>query len=368
MNASFLSLYIFVNTPVQITGTPSEITLPQSEDYEYQATFGTEYWFKIENCAFSTFQITATYNSTDALTGFISIRIYDNAGSTIDTISSPSIYSAQEAEEDSIILASQIGATYFVRIAPLSVTGDTGSECTLIYTEAPADDNGDDSAGNDTAATATPLAENIIFNAYGYDVDFYTFTLEEPSQVRIDLQYRNFIDGEFILLDSRENTIQTEIEYKDLSPNIMRCLDAGTYLIKVINDAYPRITDYSICWYLYTPQPTMDDIYEDNDTFESATPILQGVTMEGINDDLDYYSIVLTEPGTIEITCVSAADEGDIDLSLFDSSYSHVYSTCREGNTEEIIYSLSSAGTYYILVYPYDADLTPYSLTWNIEP
>ncbi len=95
---------------------------------------------------------------------------------------------------------------------------------------------------------------------------------------------------------------------------------------------------------------------EPNNNFVSANPISDGAIVTGHLDQStdmdDFFSITLQAGDTIDIT-LSGRGSSDFDLELYDSSENDVDGSYRGESDEQISYSVTSSGTYYVRVYSY---------------
>lgn len=121
-----------------------------------------------------------------------------------------------------------------------------------------------------------------------------------------------------------------------------------------------------------------DDQYEENDSYETATPVepasdgfafLHGLTVCDVDDD--YFTITLDEPTTIRAEL--AFDRGiDLDLYVFSSEGELLDSAATDsGNPETLDRPISPAGTYVFVVDYFVTDIgndVDYNLTLEFVP
>lgn len=112
-------------------------------------------------------------------------------------------------------------------------------------------------------------------------------------------------------------------------------------------------------------------IYEPNEDPSMAYGPLQSKTSYTAylhENDLDFYTIDVQVLDLIEINLADIADDVDYDLALLERSADDFWvldvSEGEDTSSEKIIYSPSTTGTYYVLVFPFEGySLTePYSL------
>jgi len=107
-----------------------------------------------------------------------------------------------------------------------------------------------------------------------------------------------------------------------------------------------------------------DDSYEDNDYSQQAATISAG-THSGLyllNDD--WYKISLSVGDDITVSITFSDADGDVDLQLYNPSLSLLDGSYGVGDSEEVSATdVTTAGTYYIMVYGYQCDTNTYSMT-----
>ena len=115
-----------------------------------------------------------------------------------------------------------------------------------------------------------------------------------------------------------------------------------------------------------------DDNYEENDSRTTAYDLsnkenkwLNTIDGYGIQADDDWYKIEVTSGYQhVEIDCQFTDSEGDIDITLYNSSGTKLASSISSTDDESIKYDVSSGGIYYIRVY-YDNEGNQYNLWWD---
>jgi hypothetical protein len=141
---------------------------------------------------------------------------------------------------------------------------------------------------------------------------------------------------------------------------------SGTYYINV---TYGNAGNaYDLWW-----TDSKEDTYEQNDTWEEAwhpgydweRTSLSAIDGLGIQADDDWYRIDV-DPGTdhVQVDCQFTHADGDIDISLHDSSGTLLAVSESLTDNEFIDYTIASAGTYYIKVYKDDTE-NSYDLWWD---
>lgn len=108
-----------------------------------------------------------------------------------------------------------------------------------------------------------------------------------------------------------------------------------------------------------------DDGYEDNDDQQTAWPIQLGEQVEAVSvfSDDDVYSIELYAGMPIEITTEFTNEWGDIDLYFYDSAYNQIASSTSYTNIEQILWTVTQDGIYYVRVMLYSGVCNGYVLS-----
>lgn len=119
-------------------------------------------------------------------------------------------------------------------------------------------------------------------------------------------------------------------------------------------------------------EATNDDNYEENDTLSTAYNFssleknwLSSVNGYGIQADDDWYKISISSGyERVQIDCQFNDSEGDIDISLHNSSGTELAESNSSTNDELIDFVVPSSGTYFIRVY-YGDKGNQYDLWWD---
>lgn len=115
------------------------------------------------------------------------------------------------------------------------------------------------------------------------------------------------------------------------------------------------------------------DSYEPNNTFGSARSLSEGLQIYAHfcpGDPDDIYKISIVEIATIEIELLDVPAQTDLDLYLYDDSFTIVATSNATGKgvNELITYTPTKSGDFYIRVYPFskgDDATMPYGLEWK---
>ncbi|MEA5535204.1 clostripain-related cysteine peptidase [Crocosphaera sp. XPORK-15E] len=173
------------------------------------------------------------------------------------------------------------------------------------------------------------------------------------------------------LIDFSDSTEDTEIISLDV--------EAGTYYARVFGYAGDTNPDYqleiSVPGSKREGEDALDDQYEENDSFETATVFNKADTdtfggLKAFDDD--YYRFTLSETGQKgnEVSILFSHYKGDLDLELYrvnGEDFQFVAIADSITDNETLSLSGQAAGDYVALVYGYgDATNDDYTLTFNL--
>jgi len=185
------------------------------------------------------------------------------------------------------------------------------------------------------------------------DVDFFKFTLETRSSVKVKLS--NIPSGcnyDLKLYDDSIVQKGASTLAGNAEESIVKVLDAGTYYIKV--NSYSGYSD-SFYKIQVTSIESSPDVYETNNVKENATDISMNSPIVDSNidtyDDIDYYSFVLSSRTNIVIGLSNIPTGCNYDLELYNSSDTQKGKSQEVKNFSEAISTALDAGVYYIKVY-----------------
>ena len=113
---------------------------------------------------------------------------------------------------------------------------------------------------------------------------------------------------------------------------------------------------------------TTDDLYEDNDYRGDASAILLPFSDSSLKcNDHDWFKLTNVSAGaTINATTNFTHANGDLDLTLWNSSGIQVGLSESTNNQEGIVYTAPSTGDYYIKVYGYNGAKNSYSMSVTV--
>ena len=126
-----------------------------------------------------------------------------------------------------------------------------------------------------------------------------------------------------------------------------------------------RSTLFTILAFLLISNANAD--IEPNNNSTEATALSQGISVDGIQSDEDWYRIDVVAGKQILIDLTFTHADGNIDMELQKGGLTRAIS--ESVSDHEFIdnnISITGAGTYYIKVYGADLDSNSYTLTWTV--
>lgn len=262
-------------------------------------------------------------------------------------------------EEFSQITAYLEAGTYYASVIEHYQDADI-ENYSIRATSTPLNQLADAYEPDDSALTATPIPLDGTPQAHNIhqpdDVDWFTFTLTEESQVVLET---DGVAGDTYmrLLDAN----QYQLAYDDRSGNeefskITAYLDPGTYYVNVIEQYQDAAIDSYTISAVATSLSGFKDAYEPDNEFAAATPIALNAPPQTHSfhrpDDVDWLTFTLAEDSKVILETDGV--DGNTYLRLFDSNQSQVGYDHNGGNGYfSRLVSYLPAGTYTFSIQDY---------------
>ena len=204
------------------------------------------------------------------------------------------------------------------------------------------------------------------------DKDFYLIEVNDDEQFTIDLIYSSDAgDLDLVIYDEQRNYINSS--FTGVDSERVTISQAGTYYVEVFG--YDGAEgNYSLSAQSFSG--IAEDIYEDNDTFETAFHFgTQSSSVSGYFDDLtidkagddDYYAFTIEAQADLDVSVAFDHDKGDLDIRFLDSAGNWLVESTTTSDEEKISLKGLAAGDYYLVVYGYEgATSSSYSVTSNL--
>ena len=232
----------------------------------------------------------------------------------------------------------------------------------------------------DSVTGAIPTVSNDYFDVlsiggeYWYKISAIAFS--DLAAITITHNTGDSLTGfvELAVFDFEGFKIKTQ-----LSPGI-EAADGDRDLVYVFNASSG--SDYYICILPITltgdtqseftvsyTQGYSDDGYEDNDDYIKATLIDEGVTLNAVAMDSDYYTFDVNQISKVSIDCSLLGYDAELLLRIYDKNLTQVNSATITSYSQNFT-DILNAGTYYIDISPQTGSGTycaEYALSWYIK-
>jgi hypothetical protein len=164
-----------------------------------------------------------------------------------------------------------------------------------------------------------------------------------------------------------------DLELVDASGNVLATSDSTTnnehidYTVSTSGVYYLRLFSSSYAGNSYTLSWMLDDEFEPNDSIIEATPATANTSYAGIQFDDDWFQIsVAAGFNRVVANLTFTHADGDIDLELVDASGNVLATSQTTSDNEQIDFSVSTGGTYYLRVFDFhNGSGNTYTLNWS---
>jgi len=321
-----------LDTATDLTGLEG---VPLSESGGFD-TSADEDWFSILPTGDNVF----IYARFDHSQGDIDIELYDQNGDFVER-------SISDTDDESISTLVTAGDVYYIR-----VFGETaGNPYDLVWNSFDSDDAYEENDTLGAAADFRPVEYERQEDLIQLDDDWYEIEVESGENLLVaevapfalvDEMVLGLYDAGEVLIDSVATVDgETRIEASSLA--------VGIYYLRVSGKNLGGT--YSLSW-----SSANEDNYEENDVLATATEILPLTVLSSIDGigaqyDEDWYFVTLdSDDSTLSATLDFVHDEGDLSLSLYDSSETELIASDGTTDVESLALNGLPAGNYYLLV------------------
>ena len=311
-----------------------------------------EDWYAVDLLAGDTYTVDLTFIDVD---GDIDLELFNP--SVVEVAQSVSA-----TDDESATWVAAVDGTHYVRAWLFSDDAVPGNayEMDITVTLAPCLDDLLEENDTSGAALAVGPGPNPGLVTCPTDEDWYSIDLLVGDELTVDLAFVDaFGDVDLEIYDDPAATrVAFSTSASDDESASWVATTGGTHFIRVwlFLDAGPTLgNDYDMGVSL-TPAGCIDDPYENNDGWATATD----VTVAGLSalavcpSDHDWYTIDLLtgDQITVDLTFVDA--EGDIDLYLFEDATSpSVASSASTSDNESASWTVTQDGPFYIQAFFY---------------
>jgi hypothetical protein len=161
---------------------------------------------------------------------------------------------------------------------------------------------------------------------------------------------------------------------------VSMCLEPGLYFLKVFTFDWDISAPYSLVLTIPPGGCCVDDSLEQNDGALEALPLQSGDLIEDLMicpDDQDWFSITLAAGDRVVVDLLFDQYRYDQDLDLYlygPDGATNLTPCCNSQNgqsgtsDEHLEHTVSTAGTYYIVVEGYDGSSNEYWIGVEVVP
>lgn len=201
------------------------------------------------------------------------------------------------------------------------------------------------------------------------DVDWWKVTTTSDGKLDITLAVSNGLYCFYQLYDNNATTLLKSSYTSGTQSISVDGLSPGTYFIYIYAYTAGQLPAYTISNALTVAPLTNDP--EPNSLYTQAGPLTLngsstghvGYYYDGVRDTIDWWSIVTTGNGELELTMASA-NGNYVYWVLYDGNGTTVLKSSYTSGTATHVTDGLAAGTYYVKVYCfYSDDFAPYTLT-----
>lgn len=214
----------------------------------------------------------------------------------------------------------------------------------------------------------------------GDDQDFYGILLDSAAQVTATLLF-DHDDGDIDLklLSETGATLASSMSVTD-NEQVSLCLEPGLYFLRTFTFDWDVSAPYSLVITIPPGGCCIDDSLEQNDGALEAMPLDSGDLVEDLQicpDDRDWFSIVLAAGARVVVDVLFDQNtfEQDLDVYLYGpDGVTNLTPCCDSQNgqsgtsDEHLEYTVSTAGTYFIVVEGYDGSSNAYWIGVDVVP
>ncbi|MHA1775941.1 MAG: Loki-CTERM sorting domain-containing protein [Promethearchaeota archaeon] len=307
---------------------------PISEGFYPDLVCNDDDWFKIWVNTGELIQVLIEFSD---INGDIDLELYNPSQVMVDASSS-------STDDEYVEYIADTAGNYYIHIDDFEINPNYDMTLTISVPD-------DEYEDNDDFASAPLISEGYYPDLAGLDEDYYKIYLDESQIIDVLIEFYNSEgDLDLGLFDSSEILVAASATTTDDEQISYTTVTSGYYYILV--DNYESNPHYDMT--ITITSVVEDDIYEDNDDFQHATPVTEGIYSNLCALDDDWYVISLQSDQQIIIDLYFSHAVGDIDVAFLDDGANVLGISETTTDNEHIDVMISSTGTYYILVYVFD--------------
>jgi hypothetical protein len=293
--------------------------------------------------------------------GDLDMVIQDSTGSTLAG-------SASVSDDESAEYIAQESGTYYVQVYGFG--GDTAEYDVSIDTE---EVSGDSLEPNDERSSATDLGTGDSYDdleiSSATDSDYFAVQADAGDTITADIAFSHANgDLDMTLVDADGNYLDGAISTTDDESVEYTVSESGTYYVEVY--AYSDAPNsYDIDVNTSSSGTSTGDSLEPNDVRSSATDLGTGDSYDDLEissaTDSDYFAVQADAGDTITADIAFSHANGDLDMVLLDADGNALDGSASVSDDENIEYTVTESGTYYVEVYAFSGAPNSYDIDVN---
>jgi hypothetical protein len=256
-----------------------------------------------------------------------------------------------------------------------------GSSCQGACVDDAMEDNDflNDPGVQDLAAGSYPGLKMCGDGVSWSDEDFYGLLLADDEEVTVSLIFSHS-DGDIDLelVDENEISLASSYSVTD-NETVTACLQPGLYFVIVYSYDYLIDASYDLVITMPPGGCCVDDSWEPSDGALEAIPVVATDIVDQVNiceGDEDWYQIDLQAGDTLVVDVLfdQLSFDDDLDVYLYDrDGLTNLTPCCDSSNgqsgtsDEQLTYTVSAAGTYYVVVNGYQDSTNDYLIGFEVQ-
>ena len=307
-------------------------------------------WFAIDVATAETLTATASFEHAE---GDIDLRLYDDGGAEL--------LSSESADDDEqVIFNSTATGTYYVEVELFAdLGGDAGNAYSLDLAVVAINCTADAFEPNDAQGSPVSLPPGATAGlvACPTDSDWFNFSASAGEVIDVLAQF-DAADGDLDLelFDPSGTSVATATSSTSNEQILHTAAMSGDYVLGVSfvsEGAPPDGVDYTLNLAV-SSEACLFDWAEDNDDFNGPTPLNLGTHPHLVvcETDEDWFTVEVADGQILDLSALFSHAEGDIDLTLYDSTLTFVGQASSTDDDENLTYAPppSSGGTHFVQV------------------
>ena len=223
---------------------------------------------------------------------------------------------------------------------------------------------------NDERSTATDVGSGDSYDGLSIhssdDEDYFAVDVEAGERITADIEFEHS-DGDLdmVIQDSTGSTLAGSASVSDDESAEYIAQESGTYYVQVYGFGGDT-AEYDVS---IDTEEVSGDSLEPNDERSSATDLGTGDSYDDLEissaTDSDYFAVQADAGDTITADIAFSHANGDLDMVLLDADGNALDGSASVSDDENIEYTVTESGTYYVEVYAFSGAPNSYDIDVN---